>query len=166
MKYFILILSFLLDGILTNFLGFMPGNLTLFTPMLTITSLVLIYPYYEQNNKQYLITIFILGVLYDLFYTNLFLASGLIFLVLGFLIKVLYKQFSMNWFKVIIYTVLTILIYELSIVLFILLFNLVPMNIERVIYKLSHSLLLNIIYAEIFYLLLRLSKRYMQRTLN
>ena len=42
----ILVCSFLLDGILSNFLPYMIGDLSLFTPMFTIVSLVIVYLFY------------------------------------------------------------------------------------------------------------------------
>ena len=42
----ILVVSFLLDGILTNFLPFSVGDLSLFTPLTTIVAIVVLYPLY------------------------------------------------------------------------------------------------------------------------
>ena len=39
----ILVISFFLDGILTNFLPYTVGDLSLFTPMITIVALVIVY---------------------------------------------------------------------------------------------------------------------------
>ena len=49
----ILIISFLLDGILTNFLPYGVGNLSLFTPLTTIVAIVLIYNFFYHNEKKY-----------------------------------------------------------------------------------------------------------------
>ena len=50
----ILVCSFLLDGILSNFLPYMIGDLSLFTPMFTIVSLVIVYPFIIKNSDIYL----------------------------------------------------------------------------------------------------------------
>ena len=48
----ILVVSFLLDGILTNFLPFSVGDLSLFTPLTTIVAIVVLYPlFYKQEKK-------------------------------------------------------------------------------------------------------------------
>ena len=83
MAILIIGISLLLDGILTNYLPFLPNDLSLFTPLLTITSLVLIYPFFRKQEKNYYITLFIIGIIYDLFYTNLLFFHAVIFLILG-----------------------------------------------------------------------------------
>lgn len=163
----ILIFSFLLDGILSNFLPFMTSDLSIFTPLLTVTSLVIIYPFYKKNNKKFLITAFILGIIYDLFYTNLLLLNGFIFLVLGEIIILLNKEFGDSHLKNILHIFIIIVLYELLTSIIIVIFNLVPISIDKVLYKISHSLLLNLIYGELFYIVLKLiPKKYLKVCLN
>lgn len=144
----ILVISILLDGILTLYLPYLPGNLSLFTPMLTIVSLILIYPFYRKKEKNYFITIFLVGLIYDLLYTNLLFYDAVVFLLLGLIIKKIYKDFDVTNIKISLYIILIIVIYELLFALFIIIFNLVPMTLSRLIYKITHSILLNIIYGE------------------
>ena len=49
----ILVVSFFLDGILSNFLPYMVGDLSLFTPMITIVALVIVYPLFTKNIPSY-----------------------------------------------------------------------------------------------------------------
>lgn len=157
----IIFLSLILDGILTNYLPFMESDLSFFTPLLTITSLVLIYPLYYKKKKKYLVTVFILGIIYDLFYTNLLFLDGLIFLSLGFVIEKIYQLFGSSYIKVIVTILLIIILYELLNVSIFMIFNLVPITIEKIIYKISHSILLNLIYGELIYIVLSIiPKRY------
>ena len=55
----ILVVSFFLDGILSNFLPYMVGDLSLFTPMITIVSLVLVYPLFTKRLKYYFFSCFV-----------------------------------------------------------------------------------------------------------
>ena len=48
-----MILSLLLDGILTNYLPYLVNNLSLLTPLLTLISLLIIYPFYQKNHEKY-----------------------------------------------------------------------------------------------------------------
>lgn len=163
----IIIISFLLDGILSNFLPFMVNDLSLFTPLLTLTSLIIIYPLYRKKEKQYFLTLFITGILFDLFYTNLFLLNALIYLAIGFILKIIYKNTGFNYFKLLFIIPLLIISYELLTALIILIFNLVPLTIPKLLYKISHSLLLNMIYAEIIYLIINiLPQKYKKISLN
>ena len=112
MAILIIGISLILDGILTNYLPFLPNNLSLFTPLLTITSLVLIYPFYRKQEKNYYITLFITGIIYDLFYTNLLFFHAVIFLILGVIIKWIYKNYEITPIRIIIYISIIIICYE------------------------------------------------------
>jgi len=150
----ILILSFILDGILTNFLPYI--ELSLFTPLLTLVSIFLIYPFYKKTELRYFVTLIILGILYDLFYTNLLFFNAILFLIIGFITKIIYKNLDINFIKLIIYIIGIIIIYELTTGLIIFIFNLVPITITKILYKITHSILLNVIYAELIYLVLKI----------
>lgn len=150
----ILILSFILDGILTNFLPYI--ELSLFTPLLTLVSIFLIYPLYKKTELRYFVTLIILGILYDLFYTNLLFFNAILFLIIGFITKIIYKNLDINFIKLIIYIIGIIIIYELTTGLIIFIFNLVPITITKILYKITHSILLNVIYAELIYLVLKI----------
>lgn len=151
----ILIISVYFDGFLTLFLPYIVNNLSFFTPMLTLTSLIIIYPFYRKKEKYYFITLFIVGIIYDLLYTNLLFYDAVIFLLFGFIIKKIYKDLDVTHIKLSIYIIFLIIIYELSLGLFIVIFNLVPITITRLIYKITHSILLNIIYGELLFLIIK-----------
>ena len=150
----ILIISLILDGLLTNYLPFLVNELSLFTPLFTLTSIFIIYPFYRKKEKKYFILVFIIGIIYDLLYTNLLFFNALLFLVIAYLSKQIYKNFDISFIKLIIYISLIIISYETLTGLIIFIFNLVPITISKIIYKITHSLIINIIYGEIIYLIL------------
>lgn len=163
----ILIISVYLDGLLSLFLPYIPGQLSIFTPMLTIVSLLIIYPLYRKKEKKYFITLFITGIIYDLLYTNLLFYNALVFVLFGFIIKFIYENLDVSSIKLIFYEILIIVAYELLISLFILIFNLVPISINEIVYKITHSLLLNLIYSELLYLVIKIiPKRYKRISIN
>lgn len=163
----IFVISFLLDGILTNFLPYMVFDLSLFTPLFTVTALVIIYPLFKKKQKSFLVFSFVSGIVYDLFYTNLLFFNGFLFLLLGLLIIKLYELFGAGYLKILFHILIIIIIYEVLIALLIIIFNLVPMSIDKLLYKISHSILLNLIYGEIVYFILkRIPKKYLKVPLN
>lgn len=163
----ILIVSLLLDGILTNYLSYMVSDLSIFTPLLTVTSLVIICPLFYKDTKKYYIYSFIIGFIYDLFYTNLLFFNGLIFLLLAIIISKVYKVFGTGYIKVLIGIIITIVLYESLTVCGIILFNLVPVTLDKLVYKITHSLLLNIVYGELLLVVLKLiPKKYSKVSLN
>lgn len=163
----IIFISLYLDGFLTLFLPYLPGNLSLFTPMLTIVSLLIIYPLYRKQEKKYFITVFILGIIYDLLYTNLLFFNAIVFLFLGVIIKFIYKNLDVSHIKISLYILGLIIIYELVFSFFILLFNLVPFTVERLLYKIVHSIILNVLYGELLlFIINHLPKRFKRININ
>ena len=153
MAYVILIISFLLDGILTNYLPFMVNDLSYFTPLLTIVAISIIYPFFQKEEKKYFITILITGFLYDLFYTNLLFTNMILFGILGLFTSFFYKKISFNPITYLIFLFLDICFYLLLYDFCLFLFNIVPLSIGNITYQITHSCILNLIYGEVLYLL-------------
>ena len=163
----IIIVTILLDGLLTNILPYTANNLSLFTPMLTILIPIIIYPFYIKEEKKFLITLVITGIIYDIFYTNLLFYDAIVFFLFGLMIIKLYKVIGYNYIKVLLYSLLCIILYELFNSIVILIFNLVPINLMKVLYKISHSILLNLIYVLILYIIVKkLPKKYKKIRIN
>lgn len=153
MAYVILIISFLLDGILINYLPFMVNDLSYFTPLLTIVAISIIYPFFQKEEKKYFITILITGFLYDLFYTNLLFTNMIFFGILGLFTSFFYKKISFNPITYLIFLFLDICFYLLLYDFCLFLFNIVPLSIGNITYQITHSCILNLIYGEVLYLL-------------
>ena len=132
-----IIISLILDGIMNNLLPFI--NLSLFTPLLTLISIIIIYPLYIKKEKEYLITIFVTGIIYDLLYTNQLFLNGVIFILIGLIIMNLYKKITINYFNILIISLIIIIIYILIESLILLIFNVVPITINKILYILAHS---------------------------
>lgn len=165
--YIIIAVSLLLDGIASYFLPYLPNDLSYLTPMLTIVTIFLIYPFYKKQEKKYFVTIFLTGLIYDLLYTNLLFFNAVLFLVIGIASKYIYENYEPNYLNLIIQIILIITIYELATVLIIIIFNLVPVTIQKLLYKLSHSLILNILYSEILFLFIaKMPKSYKKININ
>lgn len=163
----IITLSLILDGILSNIFPYTVNNLSLFTPLLTLISIYLIYPFYKKKENKYILTLFLTGIIYDLLYTNLIFYNAIIFTIIGIISKYIYKHYEINYLNIIIQIVLIVTIYELLNALIIILFNLVPMSISRLFYKITHSLLLNIIYSELLLLIINiLPNKYKKVNIN
>lgn len=163
----IITLSLILDGILSNIFPYTVNNLSLFTPLLTLISIYLIYPFYKKKENKYILTIFLTGIIYDLLYTNLIFYNAITFTIIGIISKYIYKHYEINYLNIIIQIILIVTIYESLNALIIILFNLVPMSISRLFYKITHSLLLNIIYSELLLLIINiLPSKYKKVNIN
>ena len=81
-----IIISFLLDGLISNYVSINIVSPSYLRTIYTIISIVITYHYFD-NSKKYLIILIILGFLFDIVYTNTFPLNIVIFLVLYLLLK-------------------------------------------------------------------------------
>ncbi len=152
----IIIVSLLLDGLLSNFFPYV-GQLSFFTPLLTVVSISIVYPLFRKHEKKYLIILFITGIIYDLAYTNLLFVNGVLFLLIGLLSIRLHKYINIDYFKLIVFILIIITSYELLNASIFFIFRLTDIRILEVLSKIIHTLLLNILYGEIIYTIITLS---------
>lgn len=150
MKYIILILSisFYLDGILSNFISL---DTKYFNLLLSLMTLVSIYPFFKKPKKYYQICLGY-GIVYDLVYTDTLFFHGFLFLCMGFIAHYTYKMLSLSSVNTILIAVLSIFIYRtLSYTLLCLIGNyeFVWLTLLR---SITSSLILNIMYMLILYI--------------
>lgn len=150
-KILIIISSFILDIILSNFLPFMKGDLSIFTSLFVPITIYLIYPFYKNQELKYYIESFIIGIIYDLIFTNLLFFDGVIFLIISLVSVKIYKNFIVDKYKNIMYVFLIIILYEFLVASIFLIFNLVPICFYDFVYKISHTLLINVVYGFLLY---------------
>ena len=147
-KILIIISSFILDIILSNVLPFMKGDLSIFTSLFVPITIYLIYPFYKNQKLKYYIESFIIGIIYDLIFTNLLFFDGVIFLIISLVSVKIYKNFIVDKYKNIMYVFLIIILYEFLVASIFLIFNLVPISFYDFI---SHTLLINVVYGFLLY---------------
>ncbi len=150
-KALIIISSFILDIILSNVLPFMKGDLSIFTSLFVPITIYLIYPFYKNQELKYYIESFIIGIIYDLIFTNLLFFDGVIFLIISLVSVKIYKNFIVDKYKNIMYVFLIIILYEFLVASIFLIFNLVPICFYDFVYKISHTLLINVVYGFLLY---------------
>lgn len=159
MIYLILVISFLLDNLISFFLN---TNL-LFNPLLSLVSLIIIFRYYHRKDEnKYLITSFVLGLVYDIVCTDtVFLNAGTYLLLSLFIIK-FYKIFSYNLLNSAILLIIVIIIYRSITFLVLSNFNFISFNLYHLLQSIYSSLILNLLYLSFFFLKKKKYKRYLQ----
>ena len=148
------ILSFVLDGFMSNYINNSLTNYSYFNTIYSLISLVIIYNYFE-NDKKYLSFLLVTSVLFDIVYTNTFPVNTLIFLIIYFLIKKINYYVPNNYLTINIKTVLCITIYHILsyfILLFIDAYN-YPLKVLWII--ISRNIIMTIIYTTISYLIFK-----------
>ena len=159
MIYLILVISFLLDNLISFFLN---TNL-LFNLLLSLVSLIIIFRYYHRKDEnKYLITSFVLGLVYDIVCTDtVFLNAGIYLLLSLFIIK-FYKIFSYNLLNSAILLIIVIIIYRSITFLVLSNFNFISFNLYHLLQSIYSSLILNLLYLSFFFLKKKKYKRYLQ----
>lgn len=151
MKYLIILISIILDGLIPNITLFSFNNITYFTPVCTSISLIFLY---SEDKKFYKILFFISMIYGSLYINNLILSITVFFLEVVF-IKLFKKIFSDNFFTIVIQILFTIIIWDLLFFLFnsILITNSFVWN--NYFYKVTHSILFNLAYGIFLFLILK-----------
>jgi rod shape-determining protein MreD len=143
------IISFYLEGILSRF----TVN-SLFVPLFTLISLIIIYPFLFCYKKDYYILCFILGLLYDISYTSTIFLNAFIFLLIGFIIVKLNLFITNNKFNVIILSIFIILIYRIITYIVLIMIGYLKFNINDLINSILNSIIINIIYSYFLFIII------------
>lgn len=138
----LLIFSLLLETIIPNLLR---GIIPFFMVAAILVSSIL-----RIDTKKFYITVFIIGVLYDFFYTNTIILNGFMFFFIAYLSKLIINE-DIVFFRTLFFYVLLSLSYVL--ILFLLTYIYVPQSIIDILIKLKNSAIINFAYFTIIYLL-------------
>lgn len=155
MSIVLLIISLLLQGILSLYLPFISNQFTFLSYNFIITSLVLIYPIYYKKKKiswYYGICIFY-GLFFDLLYTNTLVIDSLLFLLIGMLVNILYVKFKENFFNQFIIILLSQITYDLLFYLLLVLFRGISFSVLFLLYQFINTIILNFIYSFLWYII-------------
>ena len=153
MTSLIIVISFILDYFLSFYLPYERNNLSFFTPLFIPILIYSIYPLFKNKNK-YIIISFILGIIYDLLFTNLLFFNGILFLIISLITILIYKYFKNNIYLNVIYLLFIIVFYELISILIYILFGIITISFSDVIYRITHVIIINIIYGTILYMII------------
>lgn len=145
----ILIISFLLDGIVSNIVSLN----SFFLPLCSLMALIIIFPYFKNNLGKYLKYCFVLGFFYDVVYLDTFLVNFLIFGLVGLFLYLLNQFITNNALNVILMGLITIVLYRFISYLFYILITSSSFVFYDFIESIYLSLLFNTIYIFIVYII-------------
>lgn len=149
-----LIISFLLDSIISLYIPASLTTLSYFKTIYTLVSLIVIFNYFE-NSKKYLIIAIILGALFDTVYTNTFLLNIVIFIVVYFLLTELDYIIPNNLFTINIKSLSALYTYHILTYIILLLTHYNSYSFSILLNILMKSTIMTIIYTTISYLLIK-----------
>ena len=154
---FIISISLLLESILSNLI---PIG-TYFTPLFSIVSLVIIYPYFINDDIGYIKYCGITGLIYDVIFTNTLFFNMIIFIIIGLIIKLINITLSNNFINVMIITAINIIVYLIISYFILWIIGYKTFNYDYLFSTISKTLILNIIYSVVMYIVTdKISKKH------
>ena len=156
---FILIFSFLLEAIFTNIVS----TNSLFIPLFTITSFVLIYPYFKKKKQNYIIICLILGLFYDIAFADSIFVNTISFSLIGSLVILCYNYVKYNIYTSNIINIIIIISYRIISYLILLSINYITFNNKIFFRGIYSSLLINIIYGILLYIIIELLSKILNK---
>ena len=139
----LLFISIILEGIIPNLLR------DIF-PLFTV-AIIIISSTFKIDDKEFYISIFLSGVVYDLFYTSTLFLNGFIFVFLAYLSKMLVDK-NINFIKALLYYYLLSFLY--IIIMFYFTYFYVPKSLIYIITIYKNNMIINSLYFSLFYLVL------------
>ena len=148
----IVITSFLLQGIMSNYLAYEISNPSWFLTIYPLISILILIPYFENSKKQ-IILIIIIGLLVDVAYSNTFILNTSLFLVAYYISKAFHKIFPYNLLTINISNLINIIIYHTLTCIYLTIIRYDYYNLKLLLTSITHSILMTIIYSSIVYLI-------------
>ena len=156
MKILIIIFSLFLDLLLSN-INY--SLLSYFYPMITITTIVYLSNLYTNPNRSnYYLLVFLTSIIYDSIFVGNLLITVSSFMIVAILNMFLKRHLRSNLFNNILMLILSIILYEVFILLLLFVVGYKSFEFGMLLYKITHSLLLNTIYIVIMFLVLKPKK--------
>lgn len=149
-----LIISTIIDLLLSTNITNTYQNLNYFFPLILITSLPISY-LLTKNKIIFFIAIIIIGIIYDLLYSDIPLINLYFLILLTLLTKIFYQNKKPTTLNITILTLIGVITYDLYLSLILILTKAQNITINDIIYKETHSLILNIIYLMLSLIILK-----------
>lgn len=147
------IISFLLDGLISNLLPFNLIDPSYFKTIYSIVSLVIIYNYFD-NQKKYLSILIVLGLFFDIVYTNTFILNIVIFFAIYIVLSYLDYIIPTNIITVNLKSIACVFSYHILTYIILLLANYNNYQIKLLGLILLRSIIMTIIYTTISYIVI------------
>ena len=151
MIVFIIVLSFVLESMFSTII---PINTNFLNPVFVLMSLILIVPYFNKFDKKYLITCSIVGLFYDIAFTNTIVFYAVIYLLMGLVIRFISSRLSHSILSVNLLAIIIIIFYRTVVYFILVAINYFKFDISHLLHGIYSSILLNLIYISLLYLLL------------
>lgn len=151
---FYLILSFILDNLMSFFFPSTLSNISYFTTIYIIIAFTVIYPYFT-NEKKYYILLIVFGLFFDILYTGSFVLNIFLFLLIGIIIKILNNIFPVNLFTNNVISLISISLYHILTFIILSISGSIDYEFILLVNIITHSIIMTIIYTSISYFIIK-----------
>ena len=145
-----LIISFLIQGLFSNFLGFSVTNLSIFSAVYVLINLVVIQQYFEDDRK-FLILIIIFGMLVDIAYSNTLILCTSLFVAIFYLNKLFSFFFPYNIFTINGFSILSMIAFHTMTFIFIMLLGFDSFRLLTLLKIIGCNIIMTVVYTTILY---------------
>ena len=142
----ILLLSFFLDGIMSNYFTSMSFHISLFNTVYTVIALSCIASYFN-NKKKYILLISLIGLFFDIVYTNTLLLNVFVFIILGLNVILLNSKLPNNILYNTLISLINVFVYYILTYLILIIVNYFNVSINVLLHILICSIIMSIIYS-------------------
>lgn len=148
-----IIISFLLDGIMSNIFSFNLVDPSYLKTIYSVVALVIIYNYFD-NHQKYLTILIVLGIFFDIVYTNTFILNIVVFFITYLILSSVDYLIPNNLLTINLKSLVAIYSYHILTYIILLLANYNHYNVKLLGIILIRSIIMTIIYTTISYLIM------------
>lgn len=156
----ILIVSLLLESAFSNLL---PIN-SIFIPLFVVTSFTILYPYFKKNKFNFIIVCMIMGLMYDIVFSNSLFVNVIAFSLVGIILMICYNYVKYNIYTANIINLIILISYRIITYIILLSINYIAFNNKVFLSGIYSSILMNIIYGIVLFYIADVLSRIFNRT--
>lgn len=156
---FIIIFSFLFEATFSNIVGIT----SILIPLFTLISLSILYPYFKKNIVTFIVVCSIVGLFYDLIFTNAPFINTVSFMIMSFLIILNYRIFKHNIVSLSIFNIILVVLYRIVSYILLVLIDYTRFSFKTLMIGIYSSLIVNVIYGIILYIILGKLSRVLEK---
>lgn len=149
-----IIFTIFLDILLSLSISVGYQNINIFFPLLIVGSFPVFY-HFIKNKYIFFISIFVIGLIYDLLFSEIFLLNTYYFLLYSFFIYVFYNNNTHSIINILLISIIGTIGYDVFIFFVLILINYSLFNIGDLVYKIERTILVNFVYTSLSILCLK-----------
>ena len=143
-----LLITAFLDLFCSVFISHSYQNISIFFPSIFIGSFPLFYVVLRKE-RLFFISISVLGILYDLLFSDIFLVNTYCFLLYGLFVNLFFKEHKANYFSILVISIIGTCFYDVFVFFIIILNNYAVFNINELYYKIRNTFLISFFYSSL-----------------